>query len=278
MADSGNSSGIPIIGPILDILAGLLSPSSDVAALANSIGEVERASWTNVLQIATWAFGELGKIWDVLKTIGEAIGLALYHAIVDYLIPLIKKIIAAIKWLHDKLSNLLKPIIKWIKRIRDWYVKHILPWQKLALNIISAMRQFLELLKLLDVKWAAKLDAELQKIQGYITESITAILGPLNAALSILGMAVDPSLFFRQDMFGRTLWNSLGDVKKAAGYGSARPVYASEQLQEQQMHNAVYGTAPLSTVGPDGSVVYDPALKVVDDSLTKQMQTQGIAP
>jgi hypothetical protein len=278
VADSGNSSGIPIIGPILDILQSLLAPASDVAALANAIGEVERASWTNVLQIATWTFGELGKIWDVLKGIGEAIGLAIYHVIIDYLIPLLKKIIAAIKDIQAKIAKLLKPIVKWIKRIRDWYVKHILPWQKLALQIISAVRQFLELLKLLDVKWAAKLDAELQKIQGYITESITAILGPLNAALSILGMAVDPSLFFRQDMFGRTLWNSLGDVKKAAGYGSARPVYASEQLQEEQMHNAVYGTGPLTTVGPDGSAVYDPALKVVDDSLTKQMQTQGVAP
>jgi hypothetical protein len=278
MADSSNGSGIPILGPILDVLAGLFNQAANLASLAASVGEVERAVWTNAIQGATWAFGELGKIWDVLKSIGIGIALALYHVVIDYLLPILKKIIAAIKWIHDKVNKALQPIIKWIKRIRDWYLKHIFPWQHLALQIISGIRVFIELLRLLHVKWAAKLDAELQKIQGYITESITAVLGPLNSALSILGLAVDPSLFFRRDMFGRTLWNSLGDVKKAAGYGSSRPIFPDEKAQEKQMHDAVWGTQPLQTTAPDGSVVYDPALKVVDDSLTQQMQTQGIAP
>jgi hypothetical protein len=278
MASSDNGSGIPIIGPILDTIIGLLTGQSSTQGLSDAVSKIEQASWTNAIQDATWAYGELGKIWDWLKTIPLAIGLEIYNLWINYIKPFLAKIICAIKWVHDKLNAVLKPIIGIIKRVRDWYVKYILPWQKLALNILSAIRIFLALLKLLDVKWAAKLDATLQKVQGYITESITAILGPLNSALSILGMAVDPSLFFRKDMFGRTLWNSLGDLKKAQGYGSARPVYASEQQQEQDMHNAVYGTAPLQTVNPDGSVVYDPALKVVDDSLTKQMQTQGIAP
>jgi hypothetical protein len=275
--DSPPGSGIPIIGPVIQLLTAILSNAPAVSDLARAVDNVEGNSWTNMLSFARWGWDTVSDIWRVLKGIGEAIGLALYHVFVDYLLPLIKKIIAAIKWLHQHISDILKPVIKWIKRIRDWYLKHIFPWQKLALQIISGIRQFLELLRLMDVKWAAKLDAELQKIQGYITESITAILGPLNSALSILGMAVDPSLFFRQDMFGRTLWNSLGDVKKAAGYGSARPVSATEQQQEKDMHDAVYGTAPLSTADPAGNVVYDPALKVVDDSLTKQMQAQGIA-
>jgi hypothetical protein len=275
--DSPPGSGIPIIGPVIQLLTAILSNAPAVSDLARAVDNVEGNSWTNMLSFARWGWDTVSDIWRVLKGIGLGIGLALYHYWTDYLKPFLDKIIKAIKWLHDHLNKILKPIHKWIKRIHDWYVKYILKWQLLALNIVSGIRQFLALLKLLDVKWAAKLDAELQKIQGYITESITAILGPLNSALSILGMAVDPSLFFRQDMFGRTLWNSLGDLKKAAGYGSARPVSASEQQQEQDMHDAVYGTAPLSTADPAGNVIYDPALKVVDDSLTKQMQAQGLA-
>lgn len=277
MPETGGS-GVPIIGPILDAIGQLFGGQSNVQGLANAVSEVEQAAWGNTIGLAAWAFGELSKIWDVLKGIGLAIGLALYHVFIDYILPILKKIIAAIKWVHDKVNGVLRPVVKWIQRIRDWYLKHIFPWQHLALQIISGLRVFIELLRLLHVKWAVKLDAELRKIQGYITESITAILGPLNTALSILGLAIDPAMLLRRDFFGRSLWNSLGDVKRAAGYGSSRPIFPDEKAQEKQMQNAVWGTAPLVTQQPDGSVVYDPALQVVDDSLTQQMQTQGIAP
>ena len=278
MADSPFGSGIPIIGDVISALSDLFSGISQVADLATAVDREAQNSWADMLSFAGWAWGELQKIWDVLKSIALGIALALYHVFIDYILPIIEKIIKAIKWVHDKLSGILKPIIKWIKRIRDWYLKHIFPWQRLAIQILSAFRAFLELLRLLDVKWAAKLDAEITKIQGYITDSITAILGPLNTALSILGLSVDPCLVFRQDIFGRSLWNSLGDVKKAAGYGSARPLFPDEKQQEKQMQNAVWGTQPLQTVGADGSVQLDPALQVVDDSLTQQMRTQGVTP
>jgi hypothetical protein len=274
----GGLTGIPIIGQVIQGLGEIFQTIANVGDLAQKTETAIENTWGNAITDASWAFGEAGKLWDHLKKIFGEIGTALADFWKNHLKGILDKIIGAIKKLHDKLAKILKPLQKFIKRIRDWYLKHIFPWQRLALQIISAMRVFLELLRLLHVKWATQLDQTLQKIQGYITESITAILGPLNQALTVLGLAVDPGLFFAHDMFGRTLWNSLGDVKKAAGFGSGRPVLAAEQAQEQDQKHAVYGTQPLQTVGPDGSVEYDPALKLVDDSLTQQMRTQGVTP
>jgi hypothetical protein len=39
------------------------------------------------------------------------------------------------------------------------------------------------------------------------------------------------------------------------------------------MKSAVYGPAPLITQGADGSLVYDPALQIVNDSLDQQSRT-----
>jgi hypothetical protein len=278
MADSGNNSGIPIIGPIIDAIVNLFGGQSQVAGLAQSVSAVETAAWTNTIQLATWAFGEIGKIWDVLKGIAEAIGLAIYHLIIDYILPIIEKIIKAIKWVKGKLDKILKPLQKILKRIRDFYVNHILKWELLAIQIISVIRVWLELLRLLHVKWAAQLDADLQKIQGYITDTITPVVSTLNEISTILGLAINPLGFISKSFMLGSLTNSLADVKKAAGYGSARLVFPDEHAQEKATSNAMHGTQPLSTPGPGGTIEYDPALQLLNDQMTGQVQAYGYTP
>jgi hypothetical protein len=277
MADAPGS-GLPIIGVVISVLESIFGSSVDTQGEIVGLQTAEQNIWANALNVAQWAWGTLQEIGSILKSIGLAIALALYHIFIDYILPIIEKIIDLIKKVHDLVKRVLAPIRKIIQRVRDWYVIHILPWLLLAINIISSVRLFLSLLSLLDVKWAKKLDADLAKIQGYITQAITDVLTPLNQALSILGLAIDPGILFRRDIMGRSLWNSMADIKRIDGFGSSRPLYASESQQEQQTHTAVYGGQALSTSGPDGTIVYDPALRMVDDSLTQQMQTQGITP
>jgi hypothetical protein len=255
-------------GSIGDILSGLIGVIVDILNyIWNVLVAVANFLWSAIVSVASFAtsFAESTQkffhhLWDVIfkATIAKLI--------VDY-----QRLVA---WL----KRVLKPLIDFINKLYAWYRKYILKWQLRINAIISKIRVILELFRLLGFKWAAKLDADLQKIQSYVTESIIAVVGTMNKISTILGLIVDPGMLIRTSAFGGTLWNNLGLVKQAAGYGSARPLFPDEKATAKSMTNAVYGTGALTTVNPDGSVTYDPALKIVDDSMTKQMQTLGIAP
>jgi hypothetical protein len=278
MADNPPGSGIPIIGDVIQLLGEILSNAGNVADLARQVDTAETNSWQNALNFAGWAWDGLNDVWNVLKSIGLAVALALYHVFIDYILPIIKKIIEAIKWIKGKLDKILKPLQKILKRIRDFYVNHILKWELLAIQILSVIRVWLELLRLLHVKWAAKLDADLAKIQGYITDTITPVVSTLNEISTILGLAINPLGFISKSFMLGSLTNSLADVKKAAGYGSARLVFPDEKAQEKATSDAMHGTQPLSRPGPGGTIEYDPALQMLNDQMTGQVQAYGYTP
>lgn len=278
MAESPPGSGIPIIGPILTALDGIFGSAADVQVLAAQTNNVEKNAWANTLSIAESFWDELKSIANVLKSIALGIALALYHVFIDYILPIIEKIIKAIKWVKGKLDKILKPLQKWLQRIRNFYINHILKWELLAIQIISVVRLWLSLLRLLHVKWAAQLDADLQKIQGYITDTITPVVSTLNEISTILGLAVNPLGFISKQFMAGSIINSLADIKKAAGYGSARLIFPDEHAQEKRVSDAMHGTQPLSQPGPGDSVVYDPALQVINDQMAPQLQSYGYAP
>jgi hypothetical protein len=209
-----------------------------------------------------------------VKAIGD-----FFHHIWDTLYKVvIAKLILDYKKLHDWLAKLLGPLLKWIQRIRAWYFKHIFPIQHAILNVISTLRVILEVFRLLGAKWAAKLDADLAKIQSAVTTSIVDVVATLNKVSTILGLTIDPAMLIRPDAFGRSLWNALGQLKKAAGYGSARPVLASEHATEDTMRGAVTGKGSLINLQSDGTVVYDPALVIINGGLDSAAKSMGIGP
>lgn len=267
MSDILGSGGLGL-GSIADLLSSLL----------DLIAQVFQYIWNVLAEVANF-------IWDNLLNLGQftsdfaSDAQKLFHHIWDVIFKAtIAKLIIDYQKLHAWLQRLLGPLLRWITRLRNWYFKYIFPIIKHIQNVLSTIRVILEVFRLLGAKWAAKLDADLTKIQAYVTDFNQAILGTLNKVSTILGLIVDPGMLIRTSAFGGSLWNNLGLVKKAAGFGSARPLFPDEVQTEKQFKGAVYGSGSLTTVNADGTLVYDPALKIVDDSMTKQMQTLGIAP
>lgn len=265
---------ISIIFDIVGFILGLLGLGKvDLQPLADAINN----TWGNLIITGGFLYNAIRSITVFFQTLIKTIVSAIIHIISDILHGHLLQALKDIQKLFHDLQTLFAPIFAFIERVRAWYYKYIYRWQKLAINIISKIRVILEVFRLLGAKWAAKLDADLAKIQGYITDTIVAIVGTLNKISTILGLVVDPGMLIRGDAFGGTLWQNLGLVKKAAGYGSSRPLFPDEKQVGKDMKASVYGDAPQVTVNPDGSVVYDPALKLVDDGMTHQMQTLGIA-
>lgn len=182
----------------------------------------------------------------------------------------VEPLLNAYKSLHDFLARIFGPVLDWINRIQNWWTKYILPWQKLAIEIISRVRIALQLLKLLGVKWAAKLDADLAEIQAWVTTSIQDIQRTLNTLSTLLGVVLDPSMLMRRDFFLGTLFSNLGAVKRAVSYGNNTPLTPQQTSQQSADGRLLNPAAPIATIDAAGNVTFDPDYQSIRDGLNKE--------
>src|SRR5438445_4122502 len=189
----------------------------------------------------------------------SAIGSFFKHAYEFIVRHVIQQIVGVLITAWDILNGILFPVVKFLRRIRAWYFKHIFPIQHAILEVIQRVRVALALLRLLGVKWAAKLDAELKKIEGWVSTSIQDVVGTLNTVQSYLALMLDPAMVLRRDFFGATLFSSLGAVKRAAFFGSNTPLAASDAQDESNDRNLLNPAAPFARTDADGHLVTLPA-------------------
>ncbi len=146
-------------------------------------------------------------------------------------------------WLHgfwDALKRIFDPIICAIKAIIDYhdflYNKYLRP----VLILIQRMRSFLTLLRLLHVKWAARLDARLAEVEGRIAAVFLDVRRELNTIRGTISLFIDPFGLFDQATLALSAIRSAGDLWAVVKSVGARPLTASEQ--DQQKANRHYMT------------------------------------
>jgi len=167
-------------------------------------------------------FGWLGSLLDTLK--------AFFSHVFEYLKrTVIPFIIRRYQAIEAFLNKYLGPIVRFIRKVRNWYFAHIFPIQHAILEVIARVRAALAVFRALGFKWAAKLDADLQKLQSWVTASIQDILKPLNTIQDYLSLMLDPAMILRKDFFAATLFSHLGALKRAVGFGSNAPLSAAQQ-------------------------------------------------
>jgi hypothetical protein len=223
-----------------------------VIELAQILEQVANFLWAVLVAVANFLYG-------LVKTVGNF----LFHIFHEHIFPIFRTLVNDYLKLKAFLTRVFQPLINVITRIRNWYIIHILPWQKLVQEIIQRVRIVLALLRLLHVKWAAKLDADLAKIQGYVTQSIQLVLGTLNQVSTILGIVIDPLMILRRDFFLSTIFSHLAALKRAVGYGNGRDLTASEAEDEQNDKQLLDPAHPFATKGAGGGVTLSPAFQTM---------------
>jgi hypothetical protein len=198
-------------------------------------------------------FGWAGSLLDTLR--------GLFSHIFDYIKrTVIPFIIRRYQAIEAHLNKYLGPVLRWVQRVRAWYFKHIFPIQHAILEVIARVRVALAIFRVLGFKWAAKLDADLQRLQSWVTASIQQIIGPLNLVQNYLSLMLDPAMILRKDFFTATLFSNLGPLKRAVGYGSNFPLTAEQQQRAEDNRALLDPAQPLATRNADGSYTYAPAL------------------
>lgn len=160
-----------IIGGILSVVGALIGlGGSGVSGLVAAVKTVTAATASGFKHII-----------DAIKWLGK-----------DGLGGFLRRLRRMIDIIRDRLQRVLDPIIRALRRYRDWidriYMRYVIP----VLDMIQRLRQALVVFRMLHMKWAAKLDAELLALQRRINEPFQVIRGRLNEVINWLTLITDP--------------------------------------------------------------------------------------
>lgn len=243
MADSPPGSGIPIIGPVLDLLANILSNADRVQDLANSVNQVEQNAWTNIIGLAGYAFGLFGGILDALGNLIKSLGAFLEHLLITvifgHLLALIRAIQALIKHLH----NLIAPLIKWLQTLQKQYNAMMNQTLRKYIDLVQRIRKVLLPFRLLHLGFAQKLDAKLLGFEGRLGQMWASIIAHQNLVGQILNDIVDPRGLLRPGSILGSFGIMVGAIHDAIGAfapGSLLCLLEGGQLAPESMTWVAY--------------------------------------
>lgn len=222
MADTTDSSGIPLLGPVIDLLNNILSNASRVDDLARAVDQVEQNTWANSLNVAGWAFGAFG---GVLGTLGD---------LLKSLAKLFENLFGSI--IYGFLKNLLRKILDWITKLRNWIRVHIAAWQKIQHNldaarsqyfrkiidIVQRIRKILVPFRLLHLKFAQQLDARLVGIESDLGRAWAKLIMHNNQVQAVLDEIVDPRKLLRPGATLGSIGVMIGAIHGAIGAADLR--------------------------------------------------------
>lgn len=136
--------------------------------------------------------------------------------------------------LKAKITAWLAPVLRVLQRIRQIYQQLVLAPLLRFINLIQHIRQFLVVFRLLGFKWAKRLDNSLTNIEQKVVKNTLVLQAWINLAISVLDLAIDPSLILRKNFLLASLLSFLGAVKRVVFFGANRTPSTDEIKQSRQ--------------------------------------------
>jgi hypothetical protein len=248
------------------------------AEVASLITQLFAVLWNALSAALTFFWDVLVAFAGVVGGLFANVGKFVYRLWAQHLKPFFTTVYNIIDGIHDAIAKLLAPVMRIIARIQAIYYKYIYPYMHAILEIISRLRAALLVFRLMGFKWAAKLDADLAKIQAAVTKVMQDIVGALNGVITLLQAVIDPEMILRRDFFAHSLFGSLAGLKRAVGYGNNRPLTPDEQQRTTDTVNAVYGPGPLTMRNADGTYTDAPGFAPIDAETSRQFHAAGLLP
>ncbi len=210
-----------------------------------SLGGIINAAFAAVVQALVFVVNLLLNITIFLLNVVFAIAqflVALGARLVRFLTGLwenvIKKGLHGLARLYARfqawVQKWLGPLLRWVRRIREWIDRHVMPHVIRILNIIQRIRRVLFLLRIFNIGFAKRLDAFLNRLQARIADVFLRIRGHLVEIANILNLILDPQLLINSQIIGGSILKYLGAVKRALGLGADRPLTPDEEKDVQR--------------------------------------------
>ncbi len=240
--------GIPVLGPVLDLLTSLFGGQNQVQELAQAVNQVEQAVWANTINMAAWTLGAFGDIastlGDLAKKIGEALG-HLGSIIFGHLKALIDAIIA---WLKD-IRRRIAALIAQYKALKKTYDAMVGAQMRKILDLIQRVRKILVPFRLLHIAFASNLDALLGKYESDLGAKWAKLVAFDTQVLGVLNDVLTPTALLKPGHLLGSLGMMISSVRQAVGAADVRSLFCLAPLGTPQPLVNPWSTTAALTLG-----------------------------
>jgi hypothetical protein len=169
-----------------------------LGGLADEILQVLVYLFNLLIQVFEFIWSVIGIVADFMLKVFKSIGSFFVHLWDNFFKQIFVKLFHGIQALTTFLESKLRPVIKFLLKVRKYidqiYKAYVAPFLKL----IQHIRQFLQILKLLHVKFAVELDKILGQVQRDVQGVFLQIRGILNTTIDLLNILADPTKLLRK--------------------------------------------------------------------------------
>jgi hypothetical protein len=177
-----------------DVDAVVAAVVADVQSALTGIANALKAAWNVLSRLGGFILTFLSSLWqDVVKGL-----LAALHAVADALSALY--------------NDVLVPLAQAMQSVRDWLLQLYRDWLRPVLIILQDLRQVLAILKLFNLKFAAKLDAAIADVQTRILQPVYWLLSYTNAVANWVNLIVTANYLIQQPLWLASLQAYLGQT------------------------------------------------------------------
>ena len=173
---------------LLDLLGSIASQIAAILVeLFNLIIQVASFIWSVLVNVANFMLDVFAKVGTFFKHIWESV-----------IKGVLVKVFHAIQAVHRFLETKLRPVIKFLTRVRQYIDRIYRTYVRPFLRLIQHIRQVLSILRLLHIRIAEQLDRVLAQITADINKAFATIRGTLNATIDLLNILADPEKLVRK--------------------------------------------------------------------------------
>jgi len=174
---------------------------------------------------------------QVARTIGKVL-VYLATMIFELFKPIIKVVVKLLEKLAELYTQYLKPILDAIEKIRRRVLQIYERILRPVLLVMQRLHQILTILRLFHLKFAAKLDAELQNLEAKLFKPMYQLLHYINELANMLNLVFDAGLVLRRAVTLNALDRTKGSWTRMWYNAQTRPI-DSDTLRTMVAKNAV---------------------------------------
>lgn len=223
MGDSGGFDFSSFFGGII----------ASIVDVINAIISALNFIWVELVAAINFIWNALLTVAKVLVQAAKVVARGFVHLIGDVL-QRFKRLFQDFMDLKAKITAWLQPILRIIQRIRAIFNQLVLAPMMRMINLIQQVRKFLVVFRLLGFRWAKRLDNQLAGLEQKIIENTLVLQSWLNFALSILQIAIDPTMIMKRNFLLASLLSALGALKRVVFFGHNRSLSTDEQNTVKQ--------------------------------------------
>jgi hypothetical protein len=204
-----------IFDPLLGVLAGIIQAIIDfLNALVAALVQALNILFAGEVGIFGFSFAGLDRVFRGFKNLLDQVFKIHVTAALQHLLSL-----------YQKLAKWIAKLKMWLDRLRK--IQQLQQAQALrrVINLIQRIRQILVVLRILHVKFAAKLDNWLAGIEGKLITRTAQLAAKTNEIIAWINLIADPTGLFRPGALLGSLTGTIGAFADALGAAGLKNLF-----------------------------------------------------